>query len=266
MASKYLRMFALFGRLTLNSKIVENRMAVSVKNKWEKTGMDGATQTGLDASQKTLGHLALHYRTPDDAPRAAKLLELLGMNRLQEIPFGGGMVFYQFTVAEDHSGRGIGTLYLSLVPQPLAELTQVIRGLLKIGTPEEHPAVAAAREVQNADPEANFHVGLMVNSLEEIERLMLLLGEANESDPDLKGRLKLVTNKARAGGDAGIEARMQGSPVFSRTERSTYGLYGCQAFIETDLLVGGPLGENMVIELDYVFPGHPDHLFVKTGV
>jgi hypothetical protein len=228
--------------------------------------MNAVTQAGLSPGHKVLGHLALHYRNPDDAPRAAKLLELLGMTRLQEIPFGGGVVFYQFTVADDPSGRGIGTLYLSMVPPPLAGITQVIRDLLKVGTSEEHPAVGELRRGQEADPEMNFHVGLMVNSLEEVERIMLTLNEANESDPDLKGRLKLVTNKARSGGDTAIDARMDSSPIFSRTGRFTYGRYGCQAFVETDLLAGGPLGESLVIELDFVFPEHPDNMFVKTEV
>jgi len=228
--------------------------------------MNVVTHAGLAPNSKTIGHLALHYRTPDDAPRAAKLLDLLGMKRLQEIPFGGGVVFYQFTVADDPTGRGIGTLYLSMVPPPLAGITQVIRDLLKAGTPDEHPAVAELRRGQEIDPEMNFHVGLMVNSLEEVERIMLALHEANLSDPDLKGRLKLVTNKARSGGDEAIEARMESSPIFSRTDRFTYGRYGCQAFIETDLLAGGPLGENLVIELDFAFPDRPDNMFVKTEV
>jgi hypothetical protein len=77
-----------------------------------------------DPQGKSLGHLALHYRTPDDGPWAAKLLELLGFKRMQEIVFGGGMVFYQFSVAEDPTGRGVGTLYLSMVPEPIAALTQ----------------------------------------------------------------------------------------------------------------------------------------------
>lgn len=228
--------------------------------------MGADTQMISDAGRKALGHLALHYRTPEDAPRAAKLLDVLGLKRLQEIPFGGGVVFYQFTVADDPTGRGIGTLYLSMVPPPLAGITQVIRDLLKVGTPEEHPAVAELHRGQALDPEMNFHVGLMVNSLEEVERIMLALREANQTDPDLKGRLNLVTNKARSGGDAEIEARMDSSPIFSQTDRFTYGRYGCQAFVETDLLAGGPLGENLVIELDFVFPDRPDNMFVKTEV
>ena len=228
--------------------------------------MDVNEPAGLDEARKVLGHLALHYRTAEDAPRAAKLLEILGMKRLQEIPFGGGVVFYQFLVGDDPTGRGIGTLYLSMVPPPLAGITQTIRELLKVGTAEEHPAVAELRRGQEIDPEMNFHVGLMNNSLEEVERIMLALAEANESDPDLKGRLKLTTNKARSGGDAAIEARMDSSPVFSQTDRYTYGRYGCQAFVETDLLAGGPLGENLVIELDFAFPDRPDNMFVKTEV
>jgi hypothetical protein len=48
------------------------------------------------------------------------------------------------------------------------------------------------------------------------------------------------------------------------TPRQTYGRFGCQAFVETDLPAGGLLGENMVIELDYAFPGHAENMFVKT--
>ena len=228
--------------------------------------MDINAPAGSEQASKTLGHLALHYRVPEDAPRAAKLLEILGLKRLQEIPFGGGVVFYQFLIADDPTGRGIGTLYLSMLPAPLAGITATIRDLLKVGTAEEHPAVAELRRGQEIDPEMNFHIGLMNNSLEEVERIMLALAEANQSDPDLKGRLKLTTNKARSGGDAEIEARMENSPVFSQTDRFTYGRYGCQAFVETDLLAGGPLGENLVIELDYVFPDRPEHMFVKTEV
>lgn len=33
-----------------------------------------------------------------------------------------------------------------------------------------------------------------------------------------------------------------------------------QAFIETDLLKAGQLGDSMVIELDYVLPGHDQHI------
>ena len=210
-----------------------------------------------------LGHLALHYKTLEDAPRAAKLLALLGFEQMQEVSLGAGVSFYQFTVARDPSGRGIGTIYLSMLPRPLAEIMAVVRRALKVGAADEHPSVAALRAAQAQDPEMNFHVGVMVDSLEEIERVMLKLREANEGDPDLKGRLNLICNKARPG-DEEIDARMAASPVFSSTLRETYGRYGCQAFVETDLLAGGPLGDNLVIELDYAFPGHVDNMFVKV--
>jgi hypothetical protein len=79
-----------------------------------------------DTGTKALGHLALHYKTPEDGPRAAKLFAMLGFECVQEIPFGGGTMFYQFSVAEDTTGRGVGSLYLSLVPPPIATLTQAI--------------------------------------------------------------------------------------------------------------------------------------------
>ncbi len=216
------------------------------------------------AADKQLGHVALHYKTPADAPRAAKLMALLGFKKQQEIDFGGGVMFYQFMVADDATHRGAGTFYLSLLPPPLANITRVIREELRVGSPQEHPAVAELRAGQAQDPEMNFHVGVLLESLEEMERLMAVLAEANANDPDLKGRLKLVGNKAKPG-DAAIDARMAASPFFSQTPRQCYGKFGVQAFVETDLLAGGPLGENMVIELDYVFAGHQDeHMFIKT--
>ncbi len=234
-------------------------------NENDKEELALAVKKQENAAGKALGHLALHYKTPEDGPRAAKLLELMGMKRVQEIPFGGGVVFYQFAVADDASGRGIGTLYLSMVPPPLATITQAIRQALKVGTAQEHAAVAGLREGMLQDPEMMFHVGLMMDSLEEVERLMLTLRHANEHDPDLKGRLRLLCNKAKPG-DAEIDARMQTSAVFGATPRHTYGMYGVQAFVETDLLAGGPLGESMVIELDFAFSSHPDNMFVKTIV
>jgi hypothetical protein len=74
----------------------------------------------------------------------------------------------------------------------------------------------------------NFHVGLMFDELEAVEQIMLTLQDANERDPDLKGRLNLVANKAKPGHPE-VDARMAASPIFGTTPRHTYGHYGCQA-------------------------------------
>jgi len=48
-------------------------------------------------ARKTLGHLALHYRTKEEGPAAAKLLDLLGFAR---VPSPKGYPFYHYVVTE----------------------------------------------------------------------------------------------------------------------------------------------------------------------
>jgi hypothetical protein len=97
----------------------------------------------------------------------------------------------------------------------------------------------------------------MYQSLEELERQVATI----LSDPELKDRVEITANKAAPGMDVDVDARMDASPVFSKTDRVAFGYHGGQIFISTDLLSGGPLGERFTIELDYVFPGHPKNLF-----
>lgn len=212
---------------------------------------------------KALGHVALHYRNTEEGPKAARLLELMGFTRLQEIPLPDGSIFYQFLVNEDRVHDGVGTIYLAHQPKAIAGMTAAIRQALKIGTPEEHPAVETLRASQKADPEVGFHFGVMVDSLQALEDTILTLDEANRNLPDLQGRMSIIVNRAKPG-DAEIDARMAASPVFGDAQRHCYGRNGCQVFVETDLIVSGPLGENMVIEFDHAFEGRPVNMFNKT--
>jgi hypothetical protein len=214
---------------------------------------------------KTLGHLALHYRKTEDGPRAARLFEKLGYVRVQEIPLPNGSNFYQFAVDGNAPLEGDGILYLSRASEQQLAVLDAVHSALRIGQSNEHPAVSAMRAAQVTDPEVTFHVGILMKSLEELESLVVNLRESAQHDPDFKGHIKVIANRARRG-DAKIDARMDASPVFGHTPRECYGKYGCQAFIETDLLTSGPLGDNLVIELDYVFPGHPQHMFNKTEI
>ena len=61
-----------------------------------------------------------------------------------------------------------------------------------------------------------------------------------------------------------IDARLDASPLYAGVTRTTYDRNGVQAFIRTDLLCSGPLGEDCVIEFDFVFPGYSENMLTKT--
>lgn len=189
-------------------------------------------------------------------------MKILGCIALQEIVLPTGRYFYQFLVNEDRLHDG-GTIYLSPLPGPTAELHAAIRDSLRIGSPQENPAAAAARAEEERNPESGPHFGIMVDTLEEVDAIALRLEEAVRQDPDLHARVTLTVNRAKRG-DAQIDAAMDASPIFAKATRYCYGRYGCQIFVHTDLLVGGALGESYTIELDHAFKNRPMNMFNKT--
>jgi len=215
---------------------------------------DGARQ----ARVQTISHVNLHYRHAEDGPIAARLLEILGLQRTQEIPLPGGD-FYRFTVNRRDTNRGDGIVYLSRLPAPVAMLADLVRETFSAGEPGEHPAVTAVRAAQASDPELNFHVGFLFSSLEEIEERITELQRLAMTDPQMKGRLQLVFNRA-ASGVKEVDARLDASPIYRDVTRRTFGYNGVQAFVQTDLVVAGPLADGISFELDYVFPGYERHI------
>lgn len=207
---------------------------------------------------RTMGHVAIHYGRKDEGPLAARLLHLLGFVETQALPLADGSTFYRFVVADRHTPRGDGIIFLSAVPAPQAELVEAARLALRCGTPEEHPAVAAFRAGLAADPEMTFHLGVLVGSLEELEALALKAGALADT-PEFKGRLKISVNRPRPG-DADIDARLDASEAFGTVQRYAYGRNGVQLFVETDILSSGPLGESLVLEFDYIFPEAKSHI------
>ena len=207
---------------------------------------------------RSMGHVALHYANPTEGPLAAKLLKLLGLVETQELQLEGGN-FYRFVVDPRHQARGDGIIYLSASPPAQRNLIQAIRDALRVGKDDQHPTVTAMRDAIAADPEYTFHVGILMDSLEALEEIVLDLRQRAETDPDFKGRLQVTLNRARLG-DADVDARLDASPIYGDAERYAYGRNGVQAFIETDILTSGPLGESLVIELDYVFPDRANHI------
>lgn len=212
-----------------------------------------------DVAARSMGHVAIHYANKEEGPIAARLMRLLGYVETQAFPLPDGSMFYRFVVADLHTPRGDGIIYLSAVPEPQRALVAAAREALGYGTDDEHPAIAAFRAGLEADPEMTFHLGVLVESLEELERLTTQLTELGESDPDFKGRIKVKVNRPRRGDEA-IDARLDASEAFGKVDRYAYGRNGVQLFVETDILSSGPLGESLVLEFDYVFPGATSHI------
>lgn len=206
----------------------------------------------------SMGHLALHYGKPEDGPLASRLLQIAGLKETQVLPLPGGN-FYRFVVSGNHFARGDGIVYLSCLPEPQQKLIAAIHATLRVGSDDEHEAVKAYRAMMAQDFEASFHFGFLVDSLEELEAMVLTLQDLNENDPAFKGRLNIGMNRARRGDEA-VDARLDASPVFGKSSRYAYGSAGVQVFVETDLMCAGQLGETMVLEFDYVFPDKNSHI------
>lgn len=218
-----------------------------------------ATNAGEKAADRSMGHVAVHYGRKDEGPLAARLMRILGYVETQALPLPDGSMFYRFVVADRHSPRGDGIVYLSAVPEPQRQLVEAAREALGYGTEREHPAIAAFRAGLDADPEMTFHLGVLVDSLEELERMTLELGRLGAEDSEFAGRIKVKVNRPRPG-DAAIDARLDASEAFGTVDRYAYGRNGVQLFVETDILSSGPLGESLVLEFDYVFPGVTSHI------
>jgi hypothetical protein len=221
-------------------------------------------QASLDSGLiETISHVNLHYRNATDGPAAARLLEVLGLMQTEALTLPNGSVFYRFTVNRHDLDRGDGIVYLGQLPDALAGVYAAVHERLGVGTTAEHPSVAALHAAQAEDPEANFHVGFLMNSLDQIEARMAALKHLEQTDLRFKGRLQFLVNRAMPG-NAEFDARLDASPLYRGITRYTYGRNGVQAFVETDLFVTGPLGGGLVFELDYVLPGHSQHILSRT--
>ncbi|MCP5395265.1 MAG: hypothetical protein H6918_00770 [Sphingomonadaceae bacterium] len=220
--------------------------------------MSSDTLTRPDDVALSMGHIALHYGKAEDGPLAARLMTLLGFTETQMLPLPNGN-FYRFVVDNAHFARGDGIIYLSALTEAQMKLIDAINENLGVGTEGEHPAVQGMRDALATDPEASFHFGFLVKSLEELEERILTLQELADSDPELKGRVRIGMNRARPG-DAEVDARLDASPLFGNVTRFAYGSAGVQVFVITDILKASQLGDHAILEFDYVFPGREQHI------
>ena len=183
------------------------------------------------------------------------MLSALGFIQAEHLVQSGGSDFYRFVVDPKHAGRADGILFLSVAPAEQRALGAAISDALKVDTPAPHPAVSAWRDALASLPEMNFHVAFLVSTLEEAERIVLDVQALNDEDDDFRGRLKASWNRAQRG-DPAIDARLDASPVFAGKGSCVYEpIAAVQVFIETDIMVSGPLQDRMTLEFDYVFPG-----------
>lgn len=212
---------------------------------------------------QTISHVNLHYAIAEDGPAAALLLKTAGLILTQEMELPTGGMFYRFSSNIHALNQGDNIVYLSPLPPATAALMEAARQTLGYGTQNEHPAVSAYHAAQACDPEFNFHVGFLVDSLEFLEERFQALKALEASDPRFAGRLKFLVNRALPGNPE-IDTRMDASPVYRGVTRYTYGRNGVQAFCETDLIVDGPLAEGLVLEFDYVFPGYDEHIMAVS--
>lgn len=208
---------------------------------------------------KTYGHLAVHYRNPNEGPLAARLLREIGFTECYSMQQPDGNTFYHFVIDEQADRGTDRILYLLCMPEVIRSVYAEIAERLGAGTQDESAALTALREAQAHDPEFGFHAAIVMPSLEDLEDMVLRLKRLADADPELRNHIKITINRARPGTPE-VDARMDVSPVFADVARYTYGPNGVQVFVETDLLAGGPLGDNWVFEFDYVFPGYKDNI------
>src|SRR5207244_4369501 len=105
---------------------------------FKNVGSKDATVGTLRAREFNV-NTALHYRSMEDGPAAAKLLDLLGFTRMSS---PAGYPFCHYVVDSRRGYDGDGILYVMQQPEALRELNQAINDALKVGQPGEHPVVA----------------------------------------------------------------------------------------------------------------------------
>lgn len=214
----------------------------------------------LAATPTALGHLAVHFR-PGERELATRFFQLLG-GRVREFPNPlSTEPIYLVAMNGADPDRASDVLFLMALKPAQAELEEAITAALRVGTTEEHPALAGFHEHRNEWLESYLHFGLVFDSLEELEAAVGRLRAEVDDDSVFGARIKDL-RVLRARGDAEIAARMDESEVFADAEYA-YGRNTVQVHVRTDLFATGLAMFDSVVELDYVFtgPGRERHPF-----
>mgnify|MGYP001010795426 CR=1 FL=1 len=95
----------------------------------------------------TYGHLAVHYRNPQEGPLAARLLREIGFTECYSMPQPDGNMFYHFVI-DEQANRGTDRIfYLLCMPDLLRKLRQSRNRLRNLGYYKEDPAELFRRHV-----------------------------------------------------------------------------------------------------------------------
>ncbi len=208
-----------------------------------------------DAST-VLGHLALHYREGDEQP-ARRLLELLGCTLVDNGPAPGSDGFCTVLVDADSADYADNLMFLSGLTAEQEAVESAIRGALRLGELDTHPAATKFAESSSVKPESSSHIGIRYRSLGALEKVLTELETAALPGGELAGRIQVTKYAPRTGGDgaadAAVAAQVNASPAFSGEEPSSFAPYWIQCFVRTDLCGFGILAFGSIFELDYVF-------------
>jgi hypothetical protein len=209
---------------------------------------------------KALGHLAMHYR-PGDSVYVVKLFQSLGL-RVED--FGPSLdgLLVSASVSSPHLDRCF-RVFLNAKSQDgfffVATATQAQLAFEDAVTAAGLSALDEYRQARILDPEANFHLSVRYESLEDLEHALAVLEETSRENPDFGRRLRIKRMKAFSPTDPSVKARMAASPAFKDGDPDSFAERVIQVFIETDIAAGSLLCLGQVIELDYVFPGPMNH-------
>jgi hypothetical protein len=163
------------------------------------------------------GHLVLHYPTPTDGPKAARLLKALGVHLSYNTETRTGN-FWHFVLDRQAEGETDRIVYLMNMPARIRAVHDAINAHLG-----DSAEVRDLRAAQADDPELGFHAATVVHSLENLESMVVRLRALGRDDPDLQGRLRVTQNRARRNSGGGrADGRLAGvlgrGPLHLRNE------------------------------------------------
>jgi hypothetical protein len=200
---------------------------------------------------RTLGHLALYYRSVDESA-SRRLLEDLGCTLVDNGPRPGADGFCTVLVDDETANHADNILFLAPVTPKQEELERAIREQFGVDAAGDGPATAFT-DMKRDSPETASHFAIRYRELEELENVLRAVeADAAEGGP-LHGRVELTKYRARPDLDPAVDERMAASPVFTGDEPQAFANYWIQCFVKTDLFGYGILAFGQTIELDFVF-------------
>lgn len=201
---------------------------------------------------RTLGHLALYYRSGDETA-SRRLLEDLGCTLVDNGPRPGSDGFCTVLVDDDTANHADNILFLAPMTPVQEDLERAIGDQFGVGDTEPDGTATAFTDMKRSSPETASHFAIRYRELEELERVLAAVeADAAEGGP-LHGRVELTKYRARPDLDPAVDERMAASSAFTGDEPRAFANFWIQCFVKTDLFGYGILAFGQTIELDYVF-------------